>query len=623
MSIRPLPQTTVNLMVAGEAIDSLAAAVRELVENSLDAGAKRVAVEVSPERWMVKVIDDGCGISPSELNSAALPYCTSKLQAGEQSLHRVKTLGFRGKALHSLAQVSQLEIRSFASCRQVNGRGGKCEGDRHLSSVSQLKESPEDCNQEVQSDHGWLATFNRDGTPRIVHPTAAAKGTTVTASDLFANWPERRTALGDRKGEVRRIHTVLQEVALAHPSITWSLQIDGKTTLELWPGNSAADLLPQMVHRLERSQLTFFSANNFSITLGLPDRYHRPRPDWLKVAVNGRFVRLPQMVQAIQSAFHRTIPRDRHPLCIVHLQVPPEVVDWNRHPAKTDLYLQDLEGYCDRLRQAIQSALADYEPSTYEKSRQFLLNRQPASTGLKESPGDYSQGLGTARVLGQLQNTYVLVETSQGLWLVEQHVAHERVQYEQLQKAWELVMLPEPLLVKDLGVRERERLEELGIQAEEFGDRLWAIRQLPKLLMDASDTAIALQDLASCANVDLAKATLACRTAIQNGTPLQQPEMEQLIQRWKATQNPHTCPHGRPIYLALNESDLARFFRRNWMVCSQTWENPAQGMGDRFSAEILHRPSSSTSRIQPGDSNSNPQKAERAQFNSLGKNNPG
>ena len=329
MPIRPLPQTTVDLMVAGEAIDSLAAAVRELVENSLDAGANRIAVQVWPERWTVSVTDDGCGMTAVELETAARPYCTSKL--GQDSLHRVSTLGFRGKALHSLAQVSGLDIRTFAS----------------------------------REDHAWSVTYNRDGLPSSLQPTAAAKGTTVTASDLFSNWPARRTTLANRKAELRRITEVLQRTALAHPSVTWTLQVNDKVTLDVWPGDSAADILPQLIRRLDRSQLTCLDSDSATVTLGLPDRYHRPRPDWIRVAVNGRFVCLPQVVQSIQSAFRRTLPRDRHPLCIVHFHLPPEQVDWNRHPAKSELYVQHIDDYCDRLRATIQTALADCAPSTY------------------------------------------------------------------------------------------------------------------------------------------------------------------------------------------------------------------------------------------------------------------
>ena len=554
MPIRPLPQRTVDLMVAGEAIDSLAAAVRELVENSLDAGASRIAVGVWPERWTVSVTDDGCGIAAQELESAALPYCTSKL-GRRDSLHRIETLGFRGKALHSLAQVSALEIRTFAPCEE----------------------------------HAWLVSYDRDGIPTLLQPTAAAKGTTVTASDLFANWPTRRITLADRKTELRRIAEIVQQTAIAHPKVTWTLQVNDKVSLDLWPGETAADILPQLIRQLDRSQLTCVAGDSANVTLGLPDRYHRPRPDWIRVVVNGRCVRLPPIVQTIQSAFHRTLPRDRHPLCIAHLHIPTDLVDWNRHPAKTDLYVQDLDTYCDRLRDIIQTALADCTPSTYARSRQFLFDRQNASRGLKESGNGYSQRLDSVRVLGQLENTYILVETAQGLWIVEQHVAHERVQYEQLQQAWELKDLGEPLLLSGLSATEIERLQELGIEPEEFGEHLWAVRRLPKMLLSETDRASALHDLASCSNVDLATATLACRTAIQNGTPLSDGEMNQLIQQWQITRNPHTCPHGRPVYLALNESDLSRFFRRSWTVCSQQWGNGQQQLGDRFSAEIGRR----------------------------------
>ncbi|WP_017323948.1 DNA mismatch repair endonuclease MutL [Synechococcus sp. PCC 7336] len=561
-AIRPLPRSTVKLMAAGEAIDSLAAAVRELIENAVDAGASRIAIQVWPERWTASVTDNGCGIVAEELPSAALTYSTSKLKV-PSNWQQVTTLGFRGEALHSLARVSRLSIRTYART----------------------------------DEHGWLVTYNRDGKLESLQPAAAARGTTVKVEDLFDNWPARRQTLGDRANELRRVTEVIHAAALAYPQIGWSLAIDDKPSFNLWAGETAADILLQIVRRLERSQLAHsdtpgpFPGDCLEVTLGLPDRYHRPRPDWIRVAVNGRFVRLQPLVRAIQAAFRRTLPRDRHPLCLVHLHVAPEWVDWNRHPAKTELYLQHLDRYREAVQAAIAALLTECEPTASERSRQFLRSRQQTSSSAKEATATYAP-LESTVVLAQLQNTYILVETARGLWLVEQHVAHERVRYEALQQEWNLANIDEPILLADLGETQLAQLKQLGLEPEPFGDRHWAVRHLPRLLIDEPDPATALQDLSHCADLDAARVTLACRTAIRNGTPLDRPQMEQLVRQWQASQNPHTCPHGRPTYLALNESDLSRFFRRNWTVCSQTWGTGGrvQGkLGDRLSRDIRSR----------------------------------
>ena len=554
--IRPIPSDTVDLMVAGEAIDSLAAAVRELVENAVDAKSERIAIQVSLESWTVSVSDDGEGMPEEALTVAAAAYSTSKLTDGA-SLDCVKTLGFRGEALHSLARVSHLHLLS-----------------------------------RRQSDtNAWQANYRSDGSLERLKPAARARGTTAIAQDLFANWPARRRALSDRKRESRRLLDTVRATALAHPAIAWSLELDGKLVLRLWPASTAADLLVQLLPRLERSQLGTYCQNDLELTFGLPDRYHRHRPDWIRVAVNGRFVQLPSLQQAIQTAFRRTLPRDRHPLCLAHLRVPPDAVDWNRHPAKQELYLHNLDHYRTLLSDAIRTALAESPPSAYERSRQFL--KRP--TVVQDAPAPYGPSLRSLAILGQLQNTYILVETEVGLWLVEQHVAHERVRYEQLQHQWELVELAEPLLLEALSDRQQHQLDAIGVAPEVFGDGVWAIRKVPRLIASETDPIAALLDLSHCADLEAARVTLACRSAYKNGTPLDRPQMEALIRAWQTCANPHTCPHGRPIYLALDESDLSRYFRRNWTLCSQGWSGGSlpgvrkQALGDRIAGDIRNR----------------------------------
>ena len=170
------------------------------------------------------------------------------------------------------------------------------------------------------------------------------------------------------------------------------------------------------------------------------------------------------------------------------------------------------------------------------------------------------------RAVGQVNQTYIVAEHPGGVWLIEQHIAHERVLYEKLGDRWKLVPLPQPLILQGLSEGDREQLERIGIEIDEFGDNLWAIRNAPAPLVDRDDLENALREIAKVDDYDAARASVACRTALKNGTPLDLPRMQTLLNNWQQTKNPRTCPHGRPIYLSLEESSLARFFRRHWVI---------------------------------------------------------
>lgn len=545
------------MMAAGEVIDSLAAAARELIDNALDAGGDRLTIRVWPETWRLSVTDNGCGLTDIDLPQAALPYTTSKLSPHAE-LASASTLGFRGEALHSLARVGRLSLRSRAN----------------------------------SSEHGWIAHYNSSGEMQRIQPAAASPGTTVTVTDLFSTWPARRTALDNPKAEIRRLVAVVQAAALASPHVTWKLEIDDRDHLSLWPGKTPADLLLQILPRLERSHLRTHTEDALHLILALPDRFHRPRPDWIRTAVNRRFVTLPPLIRTVRDGFRRTLPRDRHPLCLALLNVPPAKVDWNRHPAKLDLYLQNLSHYQQLVSDGIDALLAESEASATRRASAFVLER--ATARLNETSGRYddSRPFESLKIIGQLQETYILVECANGLKLVEQHVADERVRYEALQAAWELADLPDPVLIENLRSPQLERLEALGLHPAPFGDNLWVVRQLPRLLHDESDKPSLIRELSQCADLEAAQVMAACRTAVRNGTPLSQDRQHDLIRAWQATRNPHTCPHGRPIALNLNETELARYFRRHWSIC----DRPNAKLNRTVRQQLEERPQAHISR---------------------------
>lgn len=555
--IRRLSPDLVDLMAAGEVIDSLGAAVRELVENALDAGALRITVELWPQQWRVRVTDDGSGIRSRDLVDAALPHTTSKLGEGSPPL-QISTLGFRGEALHSLAQVGRLQIRSFA---------------------------PED-------PHGWLAEYDSAGQLIQITPAAGAQGTVVRVSDLFAQWPARRSVVPDPAYSVRQVIEGIQKASLTHPQITWQVRLEDRPHLSLWPCDSALERLPQLLPRIVPQDLQQGGTEGLQVILGLPDRCHRPRPDWMRVAVNGRFVQIPELIKGIQSAFHQTLPRHRYPVCLAFLDLSPDQVDWNRHPAKQEVYLQDLEGIQTRLQEQIRSLLGDRLGVPSRRAAQLIKASESKQSYV---PGSSGSGLTPLKALAQLQNTYILAEHGTGLWLVEQHVAHERVRYEQIQAHWEFEELADPLLISGLTPKQRERLESIGIELESFGVEVWRVRRIPRALILPDSTTEelieAVEELSRCGDLEAAKVATACRTAIRNGTPLTVTQMQRLLDAWQITANPHTCPHGRPIYLSLVEKDLARFFRRNWTVCDNSAKRSlgTEPLGDLVAEEILGR----------------------------------
>jgi DNA mismatch repair protein MutL len=561
--IGTLPTDVVHLMAAGEVIDSLAAVVRELSENAIDAGATRITVNVWAEQWRVQVADNGRGFSFADLQQAAAPHSTSKIKTCDDLWH-ITSLGFRGEALHSLAQLSNLVICSWAE----------------------------------DGDGGWRVQYRQNGHPLDWQPVAIAPGTVVTADQIFGTWIARRHGLPPMARQLRAIQQTVQNLALCHPHITWQVQQSDRPWFALSGGQTGRDILPQCLRDVsiidlqevqrsldlstvlnestERSERTDLPSPpelaRLSVLAGLPDRCHRHRPDWIKVAINGRIVQCPELEQTILGAFRRTLPRDRYPVCIAQLQIPPRYIDWNRHPAKSELYLHHLELWQTQLQGAIAQvfqqhpdAIADgfYQPrtgqliKTAERGRAYRADQQ-------SQPG--TQPTQPLKAIAQVHQMYIVTEHPTGIWLVEQHIAHERVLYEQLCDRWQTIALEPPIILRDLTAAQVEQLERIHLTADPFGQGVWALRTAPAALAHRPDCAEALLELSQGGDLDAALVATACRTAIRNGIPLSPAEMQTLIDQWQATRHPHTCPHGRPICLSLEESSLSRFFRRHWVI---------------------------------------------------------
>ncbi len=559
MSIRTLPNDVIHTIAAGEVIDSLAAVVRELCENALDAGATRITVSLLLDRWQVRVADNGSGIDLTDLQQAATAHSTSKIGVRSDLFH-ITSLGFRGEALHSLAQLANLEIYS----------------------------------RPHQSTDGWHLVYNHQGEVVRHQEVAIASGTVISVENLFGDWEARREALPNLNCQLRQVQMVIYHLALCHPHVSWSIQQDRRSWFDLVASKTAQQLIPQLLPRVRVSDLQHveldipepegaIANSQVRLTLGLPDRCHRHRLDWVKVAVNGRIVRTPELEQTIVSGLARTLPRDRYPVCFLHLHIPPQYIDWNRHPAKVEIYLQQIEYWQARVLGAIDRALNLHpeqiledertsqisklllvaeERGAYHLSRQ-LTDSQSIAPTLNDGDG---LGLLELRAVGQVRDTYIIAEHPDGLWLVEQHIAHERVLFEQITAAWQLLPLEPPLILSHLTERQLEQLQAIDLTVDVFGEGLWAIRTAPAPLLMRDDLAAAIIELSLGGDLQAAQVAVACRCALRNGTPLSLAEMQNLLDRWQRTRNPRTCPHGRPIYLSFKESSLARSFRRHWVI---------------------------------------------------------
>jgi DNA mismatch repair protein MutL len=568
LPIHPLPIDVIHLIAAGEVIDSLAAVVRELCENAIDAGASRITVSLFPDKWRIRVADNGSGIELADLQQAATAHSTSKID-DRADLFQINSLGFRGEALHSLAQLADLEIYS----------------------------------RSQHSYDGWHLVYNHLGEVIRQQEVAIAPGTAIDVENLFGDWVARREGLPNLNHQLRQVQTIIYHLALCNPQIAWVVEQHQRPWFQIVASKTAQQIIPQLLPKVRVNDLQYVELNlrsldlvedrafnstknwgiesvpdsQIQLTLGLPDRCHRHRLDWVKVAVNGRIVHAPELEQTIISGLARTLPRDRYPVCFLHLHIPPHYIDWNRHPAKVEIYLQQIEYWQAQITKAIDLAL-NIQPEISEDRDTNQASRVGKLLTVAEQQGAYhipsrsiandyvGESLLELRAVGQVLNTYIIAEHPDGVWLVEQHIAHERVLYEQITAAWQLLPLEPPIILSHLSERQIEQLQQIGIAIDPFGENLWAIRTAPAPLLLREDIADALVELSLGGDLQAAQVAVACRCAIRNGTPLSLPDMQSLLDRWQRTRNPRTCPHGRPIYLSFKESSLARSFRRHWVI---------------------------------------------------------
>ncbi|VWX51493.1 DNA mismatch repair endonuclease MutL [Novosphingobium sp. 9U] len=593
--IRRLPDDLVNRIAAGEVVERPASALKELVENAIDAGSRTIAVRLASGGLdLIEVTDDGCGMGSAEIALALERHATSKLP--DERIEMVATLGFRGEALPSIASVARLTIESRA-------RGSE-EGWRRAV------------------DHG---SVSGDG------PAALPPGTRIRVEDLFGRVPARRKFLRSPRAEYAACLDVVRRLAMARPEIGFTLEHDGRRALATQPEEALAARVARLVARELAEDGIVIEAERGAARLtgvaGLPT-FNRGVADHQYLFVNGRPVKDRLLIGAVRGAYADMLARDRHAVLALFLDVPPEEVDVNVHPAKTEVRFRDpafvrgfvvgalrhaLEGQGQRSAQApAADAMAAWQVEPFvppTPSLQSLFAREHAATGnavreesaawrgfepavtappaaraeaaAPEAPAaEYP--LGVAR--GQVAGTYIVAEAQDGLVIVDQHAAHERLVLERLKAAGaeeamqrsQALLLPE---VVELEEPDCDRLEDkatdlarFGLVVERFGPGAMLVRAVPSVLGKA-DAASLVRDIADDLarhgdalllgeKLDLVLATMACHGSVRAGRALSVAEMNALLREMERTPRSGQCNHGRPTWVKLQHSDIEKLFGR-------------------------------------------------------------
>lgn len=599
--IRRLPETLVNRIAAGEVVERPASALKELIENAIDAGAARIGVSIADGGLSrLEVTDDGCGMSPDDIALALERHATSKLP--DEAIEQVVTLGFRGEALPSIASVARLTLES------------------------RPREAEQGWSRTV--DHGALASEG---------PAALPPGTRVRVENLFARVPARRKFLRSERSEYAACLDVVRRLAMARPDISFHFEHNGRRILGLQAGEKLEARVAGIVDRaladnsvpvdLERG------AMRLSGVAGLPT-FNRGVADHQYLFVNGRPVKDRLLTGAVRGAYAGMLARDRHAVLALFLDLPAEDVDVNVHPAKTEVRFRDAAGVRGFIVSGLRQALAtgdqrsaqtpdagamsrwQAEPARAAEPAAALRSifsardwagvsqpvREPApawrgaegasvadppagraepSAPLPDEAESYP--LGVAR--GQVALTYIVAEAADGLVIVDQHAAHERLVLERLraareasgQAASQALLMPEVVELDepdcDRLEEQQERFAEVGLAIERFGPGAMLVRAVPAMLAGAEPAAL-LRDVADdlahhgdglllAERIEHVLATMACHGSVRAGRPLSVPEMNALLREMERTPRSGQCNHGRPTWIKLSMADVEKLFGRH------------------------------------------------------------
>lgn len=584
--IQQLSRQLINQIAAGEVIERPASVVKELVENSIDAGATRVEVEISKDCLDIRVSDNGSGIHPDDIELAFSKHATSKISSAED-LFDIHTMGFRGEALASIISIAKV-ICTTRTKDLETGMRVECE-------ESNVKKSPCGC----------------------------AIGTTMEVKNLFYNTPVRQKFLKSERVELSYIAEILQSIAIANPHVAISLINEGKTPLKT---SGSGDLLCVLTEIYSNSIANELKKINKSDDLSkikitgycsTPD-FTRSTKKSIHVFVNNRVVKCPVILKAIDTAYKNMLPNGKYPFVCLNLELQPKDVDVNVHPTKKEVRYQNPNQIFNFVYSAILDALSSYKKEETPISKTVIPFAQNYNTitqtnEIQESKDDDTVYVSeekfeeikqtntkhfdlnvnqinldipqtakiqeTINIIGQYRNTYIIFEEDTELKIVDQHIADERYIFEKLQNELKNTEIPSQLLlISDVIelepadvvlIKENEdKLKKFGFGIEQISQKEIVFKKIPQAISHIKVKDI-ISDILENLHSDLDNleekmlVTMSCKAAVKAGAELNLWQMEELIKKWKTTKLPYTCPHGRPIVHSFSEKEIASFFDRN------------------------------------------------------------
>lgn len=584
-----LSKNVINQIAAGEVIERPYSVVKELVENSIDAGATKISVEVSNECRDLRIADNGCGIHPDDILLAFSKHATSKIQSSED-LFDIKTMGFRGEALASIISISKLTCIT-RTAEFDNGTKVECRD-------SEVKQSPTGC----------------------------AVGTIMEIKDLFYNLPARLKFLKSAKTEFAYISEFIQTIALVHPEISFEVKFNGKTSVKTTAQNEqiqtikelfSNDVVSNLKPVLKTDKLSGIKISGFVST---PDYTRASKKDYY-MFVNSRSVKCPVFQKAIDMVYRNLTGSSRYPFIVLNLEILPADVDVNVHPTKKEVRYKNPNQIFNFIQSAISDALRssietpqeveedtvifmdevreekeqeeqiayvteetsisdifskkideDIRPKREDRPKLQIVQPAPVQTKVVSEPEFKQEDI----IIGQYKKTYILIEKEDGLEIVDQHIAEERYIYEQLKKSknidCQLLFISDVLEVshsdKELLESNKEKLLEFGYDIDFLSDHEIIFRKVPQMISKVSPKEI-LADILENISGDIDNIeekiliTTSCKAAVKANTYLNQYQMEEIIRNWRTCENPETCPHGRPVAKFFEHKELAKFFQRN------------------------------------------------------------
>lgn len=584
--IKQLSKHLINQIAAGEVIERPASVVKELVENSVDAGATKISVEISNECRDIRVADNGSGIHPDDIMLAFSKHATSKI-ATDEDLFDIHTLGFRGEALASIISISKLSCTTRTKDFET-GTKVKCE------------------NSEVKKVE-----------------TGCAIGTIMEVKDLFYNIPARLKFLKNAGTEFSYIQELVQSIAIANPQASFELKKNGKTVLKTSGNNelkyALKELFPSNVTDNLKEVLKTDSISGMKLSgyVSTPGFTRSSKKDF-HIYINGRTVKCPIFMKSIDMAYKNLISSNKYPFVVLNLELPPSDVDVNVHPTKKEVRYKNTNMIFNFIMTGILAGLSNHvEPTRPMFSRPaerfiddderenviefrpveqaVIFNKDSDEMFIKDTVFDeISDGSilkpeqkqifkpietepePEENIIGQYKNTYIMVEKEDGLEIIDQHIAEERYIYEKLKS--EKNIISQLLFVSDVQtvsateaelIKENlDKFEKFGFGIEFTGDTELIFRKVPQLIAKTNPQDI-LSDILANIESDIdgleekILITTSCKAAVKAGQKLSTWQMQEIVKKWRTTEMPYTCPHGRPIVKFFPHKEIAAFFQRN------------------------------------------------------------